>query len=109
MDKLSKEHETLMLTILKLKENAYGVAIRQKIEEITSRMVGYGTLYSALDQLVKKEYIVKITGEPTNKQGGRRKYFYQLTKIGVEALRQARKERDLLWHDVDEKLLDTIR
>lgn len=108
MDNLSKTDEIILLTILRLKEDAYGVTIRGKIEEITGKLFGYGTLYSALDQLTKKGYIAKITGDPTPERGGRRKYYYKLTHAGTDALKAAVKMHDTLWDGIDGTFLDEL-
>ena len=108
MDNLSKIDEIILLTILRLNEDAYGVTIRRKIEDMTGKLFGYGTLYSALDQLNKKGYITKITGEPTPERGGRRKYYYKLTRPGAEALKAAVKIYETLWSGVKENFLDEL-
>ena len=109
MDILSKNDEQVLVTILKLGENAYGVTIRRQIQEITGKVYGYGTLYSALNQLVRRRLVVKITGDPKPEKGGRRKYFYRLTKLGAQALKQAHAAHSLLWNGITEAGLDMIQ
>lgn len=108
MEYLSKADEIILLTIVNLKNNAYGVMIRRKIEEMTEKLYGYGTLYSALDQLQKKGYVIKITGEPTAERGGRRKNYYKLTKPGANALRSEKELRQTLWGGITDAALDNI-
>ncbi|MCP4725774.1 MAG: PadR family transcriptional regulator [bacterium] len=108
MQDLSKMDEVILLSVFKLKDNAYGVTIRRKIEEMMERIIGYGTLYSALDQLVKRGLVLKITGEPTHERGGRRKNYYKITQIGAEALKTARDQKNVLWEGVTASSLDRI-
>ena len=97
MKDLTLTEEMFLLTVWKLKENAYGVTIRQHISEETGRTFPYGTLYSALDKLVRMGYLTKTTGDPTSERGGRRKYFYHITKEGITALKNALKLKQILW------------
>jgi len=97
MKDLTLTEEMLLLTVWKLKEDAYGVTIRQYVSQETGRIFPYGTLYSALDKLVRLGYLIKTTGDPTRERGGRRKYFYHITKEGIEALKSALKLKLILW------------
>ena len=95
-----------MLAIWRLKDNAYGVTIRKKVMEATGENMTYGTLYSALDQLVKKEFVYKDIGDPTPERGGRRKIFYTISPRGFEALKQAQELQKTLWGDVSDLAFD---
>jgi PadR family transcriptional regulator PadR len=86
---LTPNETVVLLAVLRLKENAYGVAIREEMARITQTVVTYGTLYSYLDQLFRKGLLAKSYGEPTAKRGGRRKIYHRLTPKGREALREA--------------------
>ncbi len=97
MKELSKAEEVYLLTIWRLKENAYGVSIREKIEVLTGKMYTYGTLYGILDQLVHREYVKKIEGAPTSERGGRRKLFYSLTSEGLAALKSSYEVQQSIW------------
>lgn len=97
MKDLTLTEEMLLLTVWRLKENAYGVTIRKHVSQKTDRTFAYGTLYSALDKLVRMVYLTKTTGDPTPERGGRRKYFYHITEKGIEALKNALKLKQRLW------------
>ncbi|MFC1476858.1 PadR family transcriptional regulator [candidate division KSB1 bacterium] len=106
MKELSKAEEVFLIAIWRLKENAYGVSIRDKIAEMTGKMYTYGTLYGILDQLVHREYAVKIEGEPSPERGGRRKLFYRLTKEGSAALKNSFEVQRTLWKGIDRHALE---
>jgi PadR family transcriptional regulator PadR len=97
MKQITVLEEIILTTILRLKDDAYGVAIRQKIIELTGQDLIYGTLYNTLDQLFRKGYVKKVRGEPTPERGGRGKIFYSLTAQGVQALQESRKLHKKLW------------
>lgn len=97
MPELTKNEEILLLSVLHLKENAYGVYIRRRITETTGKEYNYGTLYRMLDQMVRKGLLLRQEGEPMPEKGGRRKNYYSLTKYGVKALQEAYDLQKSLW------------
>jgi hypothetical protein len=68
MKELTKAEETLLLTILRLKDNAYGVAIKRNIQKTTGKALPYGTLYFILEELTKKGYIKGSQGNLNPKE-----------------------------------------
>ena len=104
MRELTIPEQNLLLAIWRLNDDAYGVSIRKKIEEVTSRDIIYGTLYNMLDQLVRKGYVIKWRGEPTAERGGRSKIYYKLTEEGLKALEAARELQRSLWDGIPEAL-----
>ena len=94
---LSRWEEVYLLSILELKNSAYGVSIKNMVSEKTGKELSYGGLYFTLGQLVKKGYVVKTAGEPTSKRGGRRKYYYTLTKEGINSLQSTYEHQKTLW------------
>jgi PadR family transcriptional regulator PadR len=80
------EFEYLMLTaVARLGEGAYGVAIRQEIEEATRHPCSLGALYTTIDRLETKGLIKTSMGDPTPQRGGRPKRMVRLTPKGTEA------------------------
>lgn len=62
MKELSKTEEILLLSIWRLEVEAYGVKIRRHISKVIKKQFTYGNLYSALKQLVEKNYVDKRLG-----------------------------------------------
>lgn len=100
MDFLTRQEEIFLLAIWKLRENAYGVQIKKKINEITGGKLSYGALYFTLDQIYKKGYVIRTVGDPTPVRGGCRKIFYLLTPEGKEALISAARLQETIWEGV---------
>lgn len=94
---LSILEQLILAAIAALEGEAYGVAIRGKICEIADRNIMYGTLYNALDQLLRKGYVTKEKGEPTPERRGRRKMNYQISSEGKEALLNAYSLQKSIW------------
>jgi len=97
MQHITRLEEIILTTILRLEDEAYGVAIRQRVAELTGQDLIYGTLYNTLDQLFRKGYVQKKRGTPTPERGGRGKIYYSLTSHGIDALRESRDLHEKLW------------
>jgi len=102
---LSRAEETVLLAILGLGENAYGVTILEYIRDKTGIEWSLTQTYDPLKKLVKKGFAVKIKGEPTPERGGRAKTLYKLTKSGRAVLVEIRFVQDSLWAAVPKTLL----
>ena len=85
------QFEQLVLTaILTLEENAYGVTIHARIEELAApRKIKLGAVYATLDRLEDKRLIASWLSEPTKERGGRARRHYRLEKDGEAALRES--------------------
>ena len=99
MKELTKAEEMVLLTILNLKENAYGVAMRRRIKDATGSVLPYGTLYFVLDQLANKGYVTRTSGESSSERGGRPRIFYTLSFKGRKALRDAYEFHQKIWKE----------
>jgi DNA-binding PadR family transcriptional regulator len=106
MIELTRHEEILLISILHLEKNAYGVFIRRKIKNTTGKQWNYGTLYRMLDQLVRKGFLERKEGEPMPEKGGRRKKYYKITKFGVEKLQEAYTFQKTLWNDNTKSALE---
>jgi DNA-binding PadR family transcriptional regulator len=103
MDLLTRLEEAILIAVLKLGDNAYGVPINREVSKIFGRNYTMGGLYFALDQLVRKEYLMKRSAEPTPKRGGRSKSYYRLTLEGKGALETTRQHQIKLWEAIPER------
>lgn len=81
--------QLLLLALVRLKDNAYGIALRDEIDRETGREVSLGMVYKALWRLERKGLVESRLGEPTARRGGRRKRLYTITPGGRDALRAA--------------------
>lgn len=100
MKELTKTEEILLLSIWRLEDKAYGVKIRRHVSKVIKKQFTYGNLYSALKQLVEKNYVTKRPGEAVPQRRGRRRFYYTLTSEGLEALNEARELNESLWANI---------
>ena len=98
--------ELVLLTIAAIREEAYGVAIKDDIEIRTRRPISIGSLHSTITRLEDKGFVVSELGGATKERGGRRKRYFRLTSFGVSALNRVKTQRDELW-DVSKLKLET--
>ncbi|HTF21382.1 MAG TPA: helix-turn-helix transcriptional regulator [Chryseolinea sp.] len=89
--------ELVLLTIASLEDDAYGVSIKESIEERASRTISIGALHSTITRLEEKGMIKSWMGSPTAERGGRRKRHFQLTHAGKVAVHEIKNLRDELW------------
>ena len=97
MKNLTVNAQIFLVAIWWLKDEAYGVRIRDKIEEMTGRKFTFGTLYNTLDYLAQKGFISSKSVQILNQAGGNKRVYYSLTKSGLEALREARDLQEAIW------------
>src|SRR5947208_14495113 len=81
----------VMLALIRLGDEAYGVPISNAIEESTGRPVLVGSVYSALERLEGKGFVSSSVGEPTAERGGRAKRHFRVTAKGLRQVRQTRR------------------
>lgn len=106
MKELTKIEEILLVAIWYLKESAYGVKIRQHVSKIVGKELTYGHLYSALNQLVTKKYLLKSEGQASAKRRGRPRIYYSISPEGLNALKAAREMNERLWSGISHFALE---
>jgi PadR family transcriptional regulator, regulatory protein PadR len=82
----------VMLAVLRLGANAYGMRVRQEIAARTGRDVTIGAVYATLERLADKGLLAAAMNDPTPERGGRAKRSFKLTGAGMEAANRARQD-----------------
>ena len=89
--------QLVMLAVLRLGPDAYGIAIRREIEARAGRRTPLSTIYASLTRLEARGFVRSQLGSPTAERGGRRKRLYVMEPGGVAALgRQYRRFRTMV-------------
>ena len=104
MKVLTRADEMLLLSILRLKDNAFSLTILKEINQRTGKKLTIGSLWVSLDSLYKKGYVNKKLAEETPAKGGRKKVFYSITPSGAKGLRNTREFQKSLWKGVERQL-----
>lgn len=90
-ESLGEFEQTVLLAILRLSDNAYGVAIRREIMECTRREPAPGALYTTLDRMEEKGLVRSRIGDPSPQRGGRAKRYFAVTRKGRAAIVNAQR------------------
>jgi len=92
----------ILLAVLRVREEAYGVPIAREIEETAGRRVTLGAVYLVLDRLQENGLVVSELGAATPERGGRAKKFFRITPKGLRAVRTTRRAFIALWKSIPE-------
>ena len=79
----------VLLAIVHLADDAYGIRIRQEIERRTGREIAIGAIYATLGRLTDKSLVEFTLSTPEPVQGGRARKHYVLTAAGTRAVRHS--------------------
>jgi DNA-binding PadR family transcriptional regulator len=92
----------VMLTIIRLGEDAYGVPISREIKQQTGRDVAFGTVYATLERLQQKGFVCSDLGDATPERGGRAKRYFRATPAGLRTVRETKQNLIRLWQGLRE-------
>lgn len=98
---LGELEQIVLLAVLRLGEEAYGVPIRLDIKRRAGRSLTVGALYRTLDRLESKGYVTSWFGEPTPERGGRSKRYFKIRPLGLRALRSSREALGAMWEGLE--------
>jgi PadR family transcriptional regulator len=90
----------VLLAILRVGDEAYGVTIAREIADTAGREVALAVVYSTLDRLEARALVSSSLGEPTAERGGRAKKFFRVTAQGIRQARDAQRAFSALWRDI---------
>ena len=97
----------LLLAVIHLGEQAYGVPISRELEQNRGRDVSLGSVYAALERLETKGLVVSSLGDPTPERGGKAKRYFRITKEGLRQVRETRRVLTKLWKAIPELKLES--
>jgi PadR family transcriptional regulator PadR len=102
MKLLSRTEEFILLSVLFLKDEAYSVLIRKRLNDVTGKTWSFGALFISLEQLVKKGYLTSSLTDPLPERGGRSKRIYTATPAGNKALEEIKQMERKMWETIPE-------
>ena len=103
---LGEFEQLVLLAMLRLGEEAYGVPIMSMIEERTGRDVSRAAVYIALRRLQKRGFVSSRLADPTPERGGRAKRYFKLERDAIAHLRDSRRAMMSMWEDLEPVLED---
>ncbi len=94
--------ELILLLIVMLKDDAYGLAIRKALNEQANRNVTIGAVHGTVNRLEKKGFVQSSLGGASEVRGGRRKRIFTITNTGKNILQKSRDVKVNLWQQIPE-------
>jgi|SRR6187402_3138445 DNA-binding PadR family transcriptional regulator len=91
----------VLVALLRLGGESYGVPILEEIATRTGREVSRPAVYIALRRLEAKGLLTSRLGEATAERGGRAKRYFKITRAGARQLEDARVAFTRMWRDVE--------
>jgi len=96
-DYLTNFELMILLAVLRIGDQAYGVPIARELGDTGERTVVLSAVYAALDRLEANGLVSSTIGEPTPARGGRAKRFFRVTSAGLKAVKQTQRALTQLW------------
>lgn len=103
-DYLGEFEQMVLLSIMRLGRNAYGLAIKDELESVAGRSPSSGALYTTLDRMEQKGFLESYAGESSSERGGRPRRYLRLTAAGQEMLARSRNTLLALWDGLEGSL-----
>jgi DNA-binding PadR family transcriptional regulator len=101
---LGEFEQMVLLSIMRLGDDAYGLAIKDELEAVAGRSPSSGGLYTTLDRLETKGLVESYAGEVTAERGGRARRYVRVTPEGQALLARSRNSLMALWDGIEEAL-----
>src|ERR1035438_4741164 len=92
----------ILLAVIHLGEEAYGVPISRELEKHRGRDVSVGSVYAALERLENKGLVSSDLGDPTPERGGKAKRYFRITKTGLCQVHETRRVLSTMWRKIPE-------
>ena len=96
----------ILLAIIHLGEEAYGVPISRELEKYRGKDVAIGSVYAALERLEAKGLVISALGDPTPERGGKAKRFFRITRQGLRKVHETRRVLTRLWQTIPDLKFD---
>jgi PadR family transcriptional regulator PadR len=101
--------QLVLLAVLRLRDQAYGMTVRSELENRTGQPVSLGAVYTTLERLEGKGYLVSRATSGGAEREGRARRFFSVEKSGLEALQRALDVLDRMRADVPALRPATVR
>ena len=97
-DLLGTFEQAVLLTVWKLRADAYGRAVLRGVQSALAREIAAGAVYATLDRLEQKNLIASRVAAGTEVRAGRPRRYYHVTGAGIQALNESKAALEQVWH-----------
>jgi len=105
---LGEFEQMVLLAILHVGDEAYGVPIMEEIERRTGRSISRAAVYVTLRRLEKKGILTSWMSEPTGERGGKARRCVRVEAEGRELLLESRRTMERMWDDLDPEAVESV-
>lgn len=106
MRELTQQEQNILLSVFHLQDQAYLLAIRNHLKDITGKEQAIATIYVPLERLARLGYLKSTLIKPEPKVGGRSVKYYRLTDAGIAVLTEMKRIQDRLWLGFEDTAAD---
>ena len=99
-DYLGEFEQLVLLALVRLGKEGYGMTVRRELEATSGRSVSIGSVYTTLDRLETKGFLSSIHGDPEPVRGGRARRTFHIRPEGLTALARSRELLSKMWDGV---------
>lgn len=92
---------TVLITVAKLGDDAYGLAVRRAVSDQSGRDYSVGAIYTTLQRLEEKRLLTSRETDPLPVRGGRSRRQFRITAVGRRAMEDARLRTNALWQGLN--------
>lgn len=103
-ESIGEFEQLVLLAILRLGDDAYGIPILEEIRTRTGRTVLRPAVYVALRRLEDKDLVWSQMGASTEGRGGRAVKYYRLGPAGLALLRESKRALFCMWEGLEPRL-----
>ena len=87
----------ILLTVIHLGDDAYGVPISRELEQQRGREVAVGSVYASLERMEAKGLVTSSLGDPTQERGGKARRYFRITEAGLRQVAATRTVLEKMW------------
>jgi DNA-binding PadR family transcriptional regulator len=98
---LGELEQLVLLAVLRVGDDAYGVPVHREIHRRAGRDLTLGTIYKTLSRMEAKGLVASHLGEPTPERGGKATRCYVVTAQGKRSLQTTFKMLRRMSADLD--------
>lgn len=97
---LGEFEQLVLLAVLRLGNEAYGMTVRRELQATAQRTVTIGSVYGTLERLEAKGLVSSRREAPDPVRGGRSRRYFRVEPAGETALAEARDQMGRMWEGV---------
>ncbi|MEQ6168492.1 MULTISPECIES: PadR family transcriptional regulator [unclassified Ekhidna] len=105
---LGEFEELILLTVASLETGAYAVSVKEELEKRANRKANISAIHSSLYRLEDKGFLISEFGGATQKRGGKKKRYFQVTNTGFAVLKEIKELKETFYKTIPQLAISSI-